>query len=536
MTLPTGLKGRFVTPFPSRVLSGSGIAVAKTGGVYTISQDIESLQAALTIDAADRDNFYFTLYDEESESFLRANIDVLLAAIVVGIDETLGAIAGLTGAANKGLYFTGTETAALYDLTAGGRALSGLTGAVDKLPYFTGSADAATTDLTAFARTLIDDANAAAARTTLGLVIGTDVQAYHGSTRAQTGAAYTYVTGDANVTVLRSNAGTAMTDTLPTGTLAANTLFAIQNNDAAALWSGTTSAKLDGVTGGILYLGPGQSAQLHFDGTDYRTLSKPNRCRLGANTTVYVNIAESDANVGITAAEAWATPTFAYNTIRDRFDLNGYVLTVQMADGAYGNLSAVGAVVGCKNASSLIFQGNAGTPSNVTFAAVASIAIQASSGARLWLRGLLVSSTNLHGIVAVDAGTSVRVDAVDFSHCPLGSQMYLSNYSQMTIVGNYNLSAEADIHITAAFAFFDSEGAYTFTFINGFSYNYSAFVRSDFGALLDHKNATWALAGGASVTGKRYTANANSIIHGTGSTTYFPGNAAGTTAGGAYYD
>lgn len=119
-------------------------------------------------------------------------------------------------------------TSAKQDADATLAALAGVTTAADKLIYATGADAFATTDLTSFARSILDDADAATVRATLGVVIGTDVQAYDPELAAIAGLA-----SASNKMIRFTGSGTAgLLDFDTDGTLAGNSDTALASQRA----------------------------------------------------------------------------------------------------------------------------------------------------------------------------------------------------------------------------------------------------------------------------------------------------------------
>jgi len=129
----------------------------------------------------------------------RTNLGLAIGSNVQAYDAGLNSISGLTTAANKMVYTSGSDTYAVADLSvfartilddadagavrttigaqasgsyqtsdAGLTSIAGLTTAADKMIYTSGSDTYVVTALSAFARTILDDADAAAVRSTIG--------------------------------------------------------------------------------------------------------------------------------------------------------------------------------------------------------------------------------------------------------------------------------------------------------------------------------------------------------------------------------
>jgi hypothetical protein len=147
------------------------------------------------------------------------------ASIATALAGTLGVAGGGTGGTTSSVARTNLGLAIGSDVQAYNatlNALAGTTTVADAVPYYTGTGTASTYTATSYMRGLMGSVAASNARSTLGLTIGTDVQAF-----------------DSTLTAI-SGIGTGMVAKTAVGTLAPRTITA---------GTGITITNGDGVSG-----------------------------------------------------------------------------------------------------------------------------------------------------------------------------------------------------------------------------------------------------------------------------------------------
>jgi len=258
------------------------------------------------------------------------------------------------------------------------------------------------------------------------------------------------------------------------------------------------------------------------------------RVRLQANTNLYVNASTGSDTTGNGSASApWQTLQHAYNQIQDNWDMNGYSLTVNCTGAFTAGLLADGLCVGQTGPRSLIFNGVSGA--SVTVGAAQYGCFEAADNGQI--QNFVLSNTNAAAYCVRAAGGYLVVGAGITFAASAGVHVQAIGFGLIWFDQNFTITGGAQVFfsVTINGVISMSPGGNIITCTISGTPNFSnAFVVCD-------TNSTWSgvytlMVFSGAATGVRYKALNNGVIWTNGaSTTYFPGNAAGTTTAGGQY-
>ena len=161
--------------------AGTGIALSYNSGTDTVTINT-TFSTSRGSETVTTNKSAFTVAAE----YVSGNLDVYYNGLKFlrndDFTETSSTVFTLTNPAVSGdvVEWVGLVGPATYQISdAGLTSIAGLTTAADTYIYTTANDVYTTGTITTFGRSLVDDVDASAGRTTLGLAIGTDVQAYN---------------------------------------------------------------------------------------------------------------------------------------------------------------------------------------------------------------------------------------------------------------------------------------------------------------------------------------------------------------------
>lgn len=347
-------------------------------------------------------------------------------------------------------------------------------------------------------------------------------------------------------------------EVVPSNWNAAHTIIGIDSpSQIYVTESGTIGTKLSAIaaasslpatTDSIVTVIGGADKLLSFQQAFQGLVLQGLRVVLKANTTIYLSPTGNDSvpYVAMSIGNPWATLNKAWSFICSTFDLAGFTVTIQMADGTYSGLqvgAAVGGLSGTPNGGgNIVFQGNTGDYTKVIISdannpfAFGAMITSALTFSYLTLNG--TGGTNY--LINVQAPCVVNIKGT--IGCRVVGAYALSVYgggAQINLIGctiNFDGSPTYLGAIIAQagglISIFNNTGLNTFAVPSGTLTIATGFAIAVGAGQIE----TAAAAFSGSVSGPRYDVEANGVINTFGSgASYWPGTSVGTASTGGQY-
>lgn len=258
------------------------------------------------------------------------------------------------------------------------------------------------------------------------------------------------------------------------------------------------------------------------------------RTKLLAAGNVYVNNSTGNDVTGTgTLSLPWATIQHAATVVQSSYDLNGQVMTINVAAGT-GTYTAgatiSGPLVGATGPSSLVVQGASSGTTTVSIGS--GNCFVGTTGAMFTVNGFSLAASgsgNVGNAIVAQSGAQIAVGTdIVFEAC--GNNHIVAQSAGQVTGSSYSITGGAGAHWN------ENKGIITVgggtTTITGTPAFSTAFAIGSLGGLIESVGQTFS----GSATGLRYSATLNSVIYTNGGgATYLPGGTSGTTATGGQY-
>lgn len=318
------------------------------------------------------------------------------------------------------------------------------------------------------------------------------------------------------VKILATNTGAATLDVNGTGALP------VQRLDGSALGAGDLPAA--------------RYVALTCTGSSYTLLSsgyQEVRRRLTGNTSFYVNGSTgNDNNDGLSSGSAWATLTKVASYLSTQVDLNGFTVTVNVANGTYTAGFSLGSMLpGQSSPNQVKLIGNNANPISCFVNVATGAAFQAGGGGGFSVEGFQVAGPSpIAGAGLYAASGGVILFQNIFFNVAGVAQLFAEVGGFLRTSGGYTINNSAPSHIKAqdggvvSIVGVNISVVGTPAFPTAFAYSYTGVI-----------NAPASLYSGGA-TGPRYYVDMNGAIKTNGAgANFFPGSIAGAVNAGGQY-